>query len=72
MGVESGLGAVTVERRDLLVLLVLAGDLGLAAAAAGAVLAGLFFLAGLRPRDLQDRHFSFGGMFDGSHYILIR
>ena len=44
------MGAVTVDLRDLLVL---AGDLGFAAAA-GAVLAGLFFLAGLRPLDLQD------------------
>ena len=35
---------------DLRDLLVLAGDFGLAAEA---VLAGLFFLAGLRPRDLQ-------------------
>ena len=53
MGVGSGLGAVTVDRRDC--LLVLAGDLGLAAEA---VLAGLFFLAGLRPRDLQGGHAS--------------
>ena len=50
MGVGSGLGAVTVDLRDLLVL---AGDLGLAAEA---VLAGLFFLAGLRPLDLQSGH----------------
>ena len=47
VGVGSGLGAVTVDLRDLLVL---AGDLGLAAEA---VLAGLFFLAGLRPLDLD-------------------
>ena len=51
VGVGSGLGAVTVDLRDLLVL---AGDLGLAAAEA--VLAGLFFLAGLRPLDLKNGH----------------